>query len=269
MYRCCIFLVLLVATTQSALIAQSIPASMAECDAGFCETGQFGASTWTFNGKEGTMVWPAVHETATLKIQQWDSSGVVIVRDDTAGPTVGLHVVYKGKITGNRIEGDAVWNLPSKGPETHPAKWHAIFNTGPSFVEAKQPSLNGVWHIILPQTPGVVYRFKATQTGDQVTFIWIDSHTWKDGTVQFHGRFVSATTIDGETMAGNSTQQNIRMLKGYLTLDGPNRFLGSMGGVADRGQGPPATHSPGRFSKPEWAHLRFWGHYSGALWPPR
>jgi len=231
---------LLIASADAALMAQAIPTLMAECDADQCDTGQYGASTWTFNGMQGTMVWPAVHAAGTLKIQQWDSSGVVIIRDDTAGPAIGLHVVYKGKINSNHIEGDAVWNLPSKGPEAHQVKWHAIFNTGPSFVPAKQQSIDGVWHLILPQTPGVVYRFKILQTGDQVKVTWIDTNSWKDGTVLFHGRFVSATTIEGESQAGDYTLQNPHMLQGHLTLDGPNRMLGSLGGVSDRGQGPPS-----------------------------
>ena len=241
MYRCCIFLILLVATAQSTLIAQSIPMSMAECDADQCDTGQYGASTWTFNGTQGTMVWPAFHVAGTLKVEKWDSSGVVIIRDDTAGFTTGLHVVYKGKVNGNRIEGEAVWSCPSKTTKTFHNQWHAIFNTGPSFIRAKQQSLDGVWHMIVPKAPGVVFRFKIVQTGDQVKAIWIDTHSQKDGTVLFHGRFVSSTTIEGESQAGDYTPQHPHMFPGHVTLDGPNRMLGNLGGVSDRGEGPPST----------------------------
>ncbi len=190
---------------------------------------------------QGKMDWPGLHVAGTLKVEKWDSSGVVIIRDDTSGFTTGLHVVYTGKVNGNRIEGESVWSCPSKTTKTLQNPWHAIFNTGPSLVPAKQPSLDGVWHMNLPQFPGVVNRFKILQTGDQVKVTWIDTHSWKDGTVLFHGQFVSSTTIEGESQAGDYTPQHPRMFKGHLTLDGPNRMLGNLGGVADRGQGPPSA----------------------------
>lgn len=241
MSRYAVVVLIFVAAFHSVASSQSIPASMAECDADQCDTGKYGASTWIFNGMEGTMVWPALRVTGTLKVEKWDSTGVVIIRDDTSGFSTGLHVVYTGKLNGNRVEGEAMWSCPSKTTKTFQNKWHAIFNAGPSFVPAKQQSLDGVWHLILPQTPGAVYRFKIAQTGDQVKVTWIDTHSWKDGTVLFQGSFVSATTIDGESQAGDSTPQHVHMLKGHLTLDGPNRMLGSLGGVADRGQGPPSA----------------------------
>ena len=238
MSRYAVVLLIFVAAFHAVASSQSVPASMAECDADQCETGKYGASMWTFNGMQGTMVWPALRVTATLNVEKWDSTGVVIVRDDTSGFTTGLHVVYKGKVNGNRIEGEAVWSCPSKTTKTFQNQWHAIFNTGPSFVPAKQQSLGGVWHMISPKAPGVVFRFKVVQTGDQVKAIWIDTHSPKDGTVLFHGRFVSSTTIEGESQAGDSTPQHPHMFPGHLTLDGPNRMLGNLGGVSDRGEGP-------------------------------
>jgi hypothetical protein len=186
------------------------------------------------------MAWPAVKAAATLTVQQWGASGVVILRDDTAGPAPGLHVVYKGKVNGTRIEGDAFWSLPSKGPQTHQVKWYAIFNTGPAFVPAKQQSLDGAWHAILPSSPGVVWRCKFTQEGEHVKATWFDTHSWRDGTTAFDGRFISATTIEGESQAGDYTPQHPHMFKGHMTLDGPNRMLGNLGGVLERGEGPPS-----------------------------
>jgi hypothetical protein len=218
-----------------------IPASMAECDADQCNSGQYGASTWTFNGTEGKMDWIALHISGTLKVEKWDSSGVVIVRDDTSGFTTGLHVVYKGKLSGNRIQGTAVWSCPSKTTRIFQNSWYAIFNSGPSFVPAKEQSLTGIWHMIPPETAGVVFRFKFVQTGDQVKATWIDTHSWKDGTTAFDGHFVSPTTIDGESQAGDYTPKNPHMFPGHATLDGPNRILGSRGGVLERGPGHPSA----------------------------
>jgi hypothetical protein len=136
------------------------------------------------------------------------------------------------------MAGQATYSWPSKGIPARQDNWHAIVNAGADFVPAKQQSLDGIWHLLSPQFPGTVFRFTVVQTGDQVKAIWIHTNSWKDGTLLFYGRFVSETTIEGESRAGDYTPQNPHMFKGHLTLDGPNRMLGSLGGVSDRGQRP-------------------------------
>jgi hypothetical protein len=99
-----------------------IPPSMTEDDTAYAYSGNpgypcFGGTgtyhaTWTFpnGGTQGTGLWTN-NMAATLVVQQWNASGVVIDRADTPSSIeVGLTAIYKGQITGNVADGTVTYS---------------------------------------------------------------------------------------------------------------------------------------------------------------
>jgi len=97
--------------------------AMYECDQKKCP--QL-AGLWLFEGNRGIAMWH-VGEWADLTIKQYDGAHIVIDRVDPpeapasknfVGNGGSLRMQYTGAITGNRIEGSAVWDKAPKQPTT-------------------------------------------------------------------------------------------------------------------------------------------------------
>jgi hypothetical protein len=91
------------------------------------ETSNMG--TWT-----ATWVWTGTHYEATwangtrseFHIESGTGANVVIRRTDTAGPSRGLSGTYRGRMTGNRIEGTCEWTFSGWRPDaTRYGTWRA------------------------------------------------------------------------------------------------------------------------------------------------
>lgn len=84
------------------------PQTLRECENGGSEI----CGTWTLQGNQYYANWEN-GATATLNVDSWDASGVVITRYDSAGSSAGLSARYEGQLNGNTIENGKVtwtWN---------------------------------------------------------------------------------------------------------------------------------------------------------------
>lgn len=91
-------------TVQSGTVV-SVPSSLQECEtytSAIC-------GTWTLQGDHINAVWDNGAK-ATLNVEQFDDSAVVITRQDTEGSSAGLTARYEGRPTGNHVEGSVTWN---------------------------------------------------------------------------------------------------------------------------------------------------------------
>jgi hypothetical protein len=104
----------------SLLPAQSSQVKLRECEALTRCVGE-----WTIDNGKGTATWDTGGK-SKLSVQRFDSSGVVIHREDITNR--GFTADYTGTIHGNFILGDVVWSFA--GQKT-PGKWSATILGSP------------------------------------------------------------------------------------------------------------------------------------------
>lgn len=89
-------------------MAPSIPQSLRECETYTSEI----CGTWTLEGDHFNANWDN-GATATIKVEQWDTTGVVLTRYDSTGSSAGLSARYEGQLNGSIIDNGVVtwtWN---------------------------------------------------------------------------------------------------------------------------------------------------------------
>jgi hypothetical protein len=82
----------------------SVPQSLQECETYTSEI----CGTWTRMGDQFNAKWDN-GASATLNVERWDNSAVVLTRHDTVGSSAGLTARYEGQCTGNHVEGMVTW----------------------------------------------------------------------------------------------------------------------------------------------------------------
>jgi len=98
--------------------SSSVPYSLHECENGGREI----CGTWTLQGNQYYANWEN-GATATLTVDSWGASGVVINRHDYGGTSAGLSARYEGQLNGNAIEnGKFTWTFEGS---THSGTWKA------------------------------------------------------------------------------------------------------------------------------------------------
>ena len=100
----------------------SVPQYLQECENGGTEF----CGTWSLQGNQYYANWDN-GATATLNVEHWDASGVVLTRYDSGGSSAGLSARYEGQINGNIIEnGKVTWTWNGK---TWSGNWKANWNS--------------------------------------------------------------------------------------------------------------------------------------------
>jgi hypothetical protein len=80
--------------------------------------------TWSFTGSDGTGRWNN-GAVADLVVQQFDSAWIIVRRSDPAGASPGLTAIYRGKLTGDRIEGTVTWTWLGHWNKQVEGTWYA------------------------------------------------------------------------------------------------------------------------------------------------
>ena len=109
--------------------AMAVPHAISEMEcagSGCIPDGKTGG-TWRFSGVLGNAAWNNGAE-ARMVIERLDAGSVEIRRIDVPNSSsYGLTAVYKGRLEGNRIEGDVVWSWSGHWNGEHPAgRWSAV-----------------------------------------------------------------------------------------------------------------------------------------------
>ena len=100
----------------SSMTGGNYPQTMHECENGVM------CGTWTLQGNQYYANWEN-GATATLTVDSWGASGVVINRHDYGGTSAGLSARYEGQLNGNAIEnGKFTWTFEGS---THSGTWKA------------------------------------------------------------------------------------------------------------------------------------------------
>ncbi len=83
------------------------PQTLHECENGGSDI----CGTWTLQGNQYIANWDN-GATATLNVESWGASNVILTRNDAGGSSAGLSARYEGQINGNKIEnGKVTWTL--------------------------------------------------------------------------------------------------------------------------------------------------------------
>jgi hypothetical protein len=89
----------------SSAISEPLPATLTECEAHTAVV----CGTWTLRpGKSYFARWSQDSE-AVITVRRFSSSRVEFDRRDTAGPTTGMHAVYRGTRSGHGAGGMVTW----------------------------------------------------------------------------------------------------------------------------------------------------------------
>ena len=100
----------------SGMTGGNYPQTLHECENGVM------CGTWTLHGNQYYANWEN-GATATLTVDSWGASGVVINRHDYGGTSAGLSARYEGQLNGNAIEnGKFTWTFEGS---THSGTWKA------------------------------------------------------------------------------------------------------------------------------------------------
>jgi len=95
-----------------------------------CETHACGGD-WRFSGRDGMAYWPNGVQ-AELTIDRFDSQQLVIRRTDISRATLGMTVVYAGRVDGQHVEGDATYSWPGHWPKPVVVQWSASIEERPA-----------------------------------------------------------------------------------------------------------------------------------------
>ena len=113
----------------------AIPVGLDVCEGG-CLNSDGNLGTWIFHGqKAGKAQWSRGGQVATVTIQQYDASRILIKREDApTSSSPGFTAIYQGTLRGNRIDGTAFATWPGHFPNGHPAghvqySWFATIPT--------------------------------------------------------------------------------------------------------------------------------------------
>jgi hypothetical protein len=101
-------------SAQQTASSPGIPVGLEVCEGG-CVTGDGNVGTWIFHGRTGKAFWPKNGAKSTLEIERFDSSHIVIHRENTPDSSAPAFVaVYEGDWHGDRIEGTVTAGRPPK-----------------------------------------------------------------------------------------------------------------------------------------------------------
>jgi hypothetical protein len=196
---------------------QALPARMTVCEVDWCAEGGAGPALWTFSGSTGHGSWGENTE-ATLTVEKFDSTGVVIKRMDTAGKTKGLTVTLRGQLSDRYIVGDEYLSWPGHWENGKSFAWSAqaaLPATG------RRVSIKGNWQAPnnwrTQQGRPIVMRIE--EDGDRVTG-WL---LGENGTPQFEGHFASDTVIEGRSRDDRNGGE-VRWVPQKLYLDDPDHL---------------------------------------------
>ena len=186
--------------TGNGQMTASIPQSLRECETYTSEI----CGTWTLEGDHFNADWDN-GATATIKVEKWDTTGVVLTRYDSTGSSAGLSARYEGQLNGNTIENGVVtwtWN-----DNTWSGTWRADTGNGGVSCPSGQTNCSGT----------------CTDTSSDSNNCGYCGNICPSGTSCVSGSCSASAGISGQSNWDKpfATPQYLVHATGHGTIDGP------------------------------------------------